>query len=86
MKKIFLLLTFCLFWLGLKAQTTTYINDAFNINAGTPVVWHGDVIFGPNAVVYIEDGAIAYFYGKNMTVNPAAQFIALPGSGQIGTG
>jgi gliding motility-associated-like protein/uncharacterized repeat protein (TIGR01451 family) len=86
MKKIFLLLTFCLLWLGLKAQTTTYINDAFNINAGTPVVWHGDVIFGPNAVVYIEDGAIAYFYGKNMTVNPAAQFIALPGSGQIGTG
>lgn len=86
MKKILLLLIFCLVWLGLRAQTTTYINSAFNMNAGIPVVWHGDVIFGPNAVVYIEDGAIAYFYGKNMSVNPAAQFVALPGSGQIGTG
>jgi hypothetical protein len=86
MKKILLLLMLCLFWLGLSAQTSTYINDAFNINVGIPVVWHGDVIFGPNAVVYIEDGAIAYFYGKNMTVNPAAKFVALPGRAQIGTG
>lgn len=86
MKKIFLLFMFCLAFLGLKAQTATYINEPFNMNAGTPVVWHGDVIFGPDAVVYIEDGAIAYFYGKNMTVNPATKFIALPGGGLIGTG
>ncbi|RYF25580.1 MAG: DUF11 domain-containing protein [Flavobacteriales bacterium] len=86
MKKIILigLLTCCLIksW----AQAPTYINTTFNINAGIPLSWYGDVIFGPNAVVYIEDGATALFYGKNMEVDPGARFIALPGGGQTGTG
>jgi uncharacterized repeat protein (TIGR01451 family)/gliding motility-associated-like protein len=86
MKKILLLLMFCLVWLGLRAQSPTYINGTFNINAGFPVVWYGDVTFGPNALVYIEDGATATFYGKNMTVDAAAKFIALPGNNQTGTG
>ena len=86
MKKIILLLTFCCLWLGLKAQSPTYINETFNINAGVPVSWYGDVTFGPNAVVYIEDGAKATFYGQNMTVNASAKFIALPGNNQTGTG
>lgn len=73
-------------WLGVKAQSPTYINETFNINAGVPVVWYGDVTFGPNAVVYLEDGASATFYGKNMLVNPNAKFIALPGNNQTGTG
>lgn len=86
MKKITLLLTFCCLWLGLKAQSPTYINETFNINAGVSVAWYGDVTFGPKAVVYIEDGAKATFYGQNMTVNAGAKFIALPGNNQIGTG
>lgn len=86
MKKLILLLTLCSLWQGLKAQSPTYINEEFNINAGSPVVWYGDVTFGPNAVVYIEDGAIATFYGKNMSINATAKFIALPGNNQIGTG
>lgn len=68
------------------AQAPTYINTTFDINAGVPVTWYGDVTFGPNAVVYIEDGATAIFYGKNMVIDPAATFIALPGNNQIGTG
>jgi uncharacterized repeat protein (TIGR01451 family)/gliding motility-associated-like protein len=86
MKKTLLLLMFCLVWLGLRAQSPTYINDEFNINAGSPVLWYGDVTFGPNAVVYLEDGAIATFYGKNMSINATAKFIALPGNNQTGTG
>lgn len=69
-----------------KAQAPTYINTTFNINAGVPVTWYGDVTFGPNAVVYIEDGALGIFYGKNMVIDPGATFIALPGNNQIGTG
>lgn len=77
---------FCLVWLGLRAQSPIYINDEFSINAGSPVLWYGDVTFGPNAVVYLEDGAIATFYGKNMSINATAKFIALPGNNQTGTG
>lgn len=86
MKKTLLLLMFCLVWLGLRAQSPIYINDEFSINAGSPVLWYGDVTFGPNAVVYLEDGAIATFYGKNMSINATAKFIALPGNNQTGTG
>lgn len=68
------------------AQAPTYINTTLNINAGVPVSWYGDVTFGPNAVVYIEDGGIGLFYGKNMVIDPAATFIALPGNNQTGTG
>ncbi|RYD92390.1 MAG: DUF11 domain-containing protein, partial [Sphingobacteriales bacterium] len=64
----------------------TYINTTFNINAGVPTTWYGDVTFGPEAVVYIEDGAQGIFYGKNMVVDPGATFIALPSNSQIGTG
>lgn len=71
---------------NLWAQSPTYINTTFNINAGVPVTWYGDVTFGPNAVVYIEDGAMAIFYGKNMVVDPGAKFVSLPGGGQTGTG
>lgn len=87
MKKTLLILTWLACWsIKLLAQAPTYINDNFNINAGMPTTWYGDVTFGPNAVVYIEDGAQAIFYGKNMVVNPSATFIALPGNGQTGTG
>lgn len=86
MNKLLLLL---LFWIGAHlsyGQSSTYINGNFDINAGVPVTWYGDVTFGPNAVVYIEDGATAIFYGKNMTVEPGATFIALPSNAQTGTG
>ena len=86
MKKITLLLLGSFLWFGVQAQTPSYINGTFNINAGVPVVWYGDVTFGPNALVFIEDGATATFYGKNMTVDAAAKFIALPGNNQTGTG
>lgn len=86
MKKIKILLVLSFLWSGLQAQTPSYINGTFNINAGVPVVWYGDVTFGPNALVFIEDGATAIFYGKNMTVDAAAKFIALPGNNQTGTG
>ncbi|RYE12486.1 MAG: DUF11 domain-containing protein, partial [Sphingobacteriales bacterium] len=86
MKKLILLaLLSCLSIIG-YAQAPTYINTTFNINAGVPTTWYGDVTFGPNAVVYIEDGAQGIFYGKNMVVDPGATFIALPSNGQIGTG
>lgn len=86
MNKLLLVL---LFWIGAHlsyGQSSTYINENFDINAGVPVTWYGDVTFGPNAVVYIEDGATAIFYGKNMTVEPGATFIALPSNSQTGTG
>ncbi|WP_113638096.1 gliding motility-associated C-terminal domain-containing protein [Nubsella zeaxanthinifaciens] len=87
MKKTLLILTLLACWsIKTWAQATTYINGAFDINAGMPVTWYGDVTFGPNAVVYIEDGATAIFYGKNMVVSAGATFIALPGNGQTGTG
>jgi len=87
MKRLLLILTwFACFALNSWGQSATYINETFNINAGMPVTWYGDVTFGPNAVVYIEDGANAIFYGKNMAIDPNATFIALPGNGQTGTG
>ena len=86
MKKLLLIGLMICFSTKIWAQASTFINTTFNINAGVPVTWYGDVTFGPNAVVYIEDGATAIFYGKNMTVDPAAQFICLPSNGQTGTG
>ncbi len=86
MKKLLSLCVICCFWLVSYGQSATYINDSFDINAGTPVTWYGDVTFGPNAVVYIEDGATAIFYGKNMNIDPAARFVSLPSNGQTGTG
>ncbi|RYD95848.1 MAG: DUF11 domain-containing protein [Sphingobacteriales bacterium] len=86
MKKIIILLLLGSLSMMGFAQAPTYINTTFDINAGVPVTWYGDVTFGPNAVVYIEDGATAIFYGKNMVIDPAATFIALPGNNQIGTG
>lgn len=86
MKKILSIALFVFISLQIKAQAPTYINTTFNINAGVPVTWYGDVTFGPNAVVYIEDGGVGIFYGKNMVIDPGATFIALPGNNQIGTG
>ena len=86
MKKSILVLWLTITNLSLFAQEPTYINTTFNINAGVPVTWYGDVTFGPNAVVYIEDGGVGIFYGKNMVIDPGATFIALPGNNQIGTG
>lgn len=86
MKKILLTSLFCFIGLLGMAQQSTYINTTFDINADKSITWYGDVTFGPNAVVYIEDGALAIFYGKNMVIDPGAKFIALPGNNQIGTG
>lgn len=86
MKKHIILLALICFRLVGYSQSSTYINGNFDINAGVPTTWYGDVTFGPDAVVYIEDGATAIFYGKNMVVDPAARFICLPGNGQTGTG
>ncbi|RYD98055.1 MAG: DUF11 domain-containing protein [Sphingobacteriales bacterium] len=86
MKKLIILtLLNCLSLLAF-AQSSTYINSNLDINAGVPTTWYGDVTFGPDAVVYIEDGATAIFYGKNMTIDPAARFISLPSNNQTGTG
>ncbi|RYF24934.1 MAG: DUF11 domain-containing protein [Flavobacteriales bacterium] len=86
MKKLILLFVFTLLSTQGYSQSPTYINTTFNINAGVPVTWYGDVTFGPNAVVYIEDGGVGIFYGKNMVIDPGATFIALPGNNQLGTG
>lgn len=86
MNKILLALLCFVFSLAARAQHSTYINTTFDINAGHPITWYGDVTFGPEAVVYIEDGAMAVFYGKNMIIDPLAKFIALPGNNQTGTG
>ncbi|MCX2576146.1 hypothetical protein [Pedobacter sandarakinus] len=86
MKRLLTLLFIGLFAYTAYGQSATYINGPIDINAGVPLTWYGDVTFGPNAVVYIEDGATALFYGKNMVVDPAAKFISLPGNSQTGTG
>lgn len=86
MNKILLSLLCFVISLSVRAQHSTYINTTYDINAGQPVIWYGDVTFGPQAVVYLEDGATAVFYGKNMIIDPGAKFIALPGNSQIGTG
>lgn len=72
--------------MAIWAQAPTYINTTTTFFVGSGLAWYGDVTFGPNAVVYIEDGATPIFYGKNMIVDPAAKFISLPGNNQIGTG
>ena len=56
------------------AQAPTYINTTTTIFAGSGTAWYGDVTFGPNAVVYLQDGASPIFFGKNMVVDPAATF------------
>ncbi|RYY32694.1 MAG: hypothetical protein EOP46_18360, partial [Sphingobacteriaceae bacterium] len=86
MKKFIVLFLLIFVRVNLWAQSPTYINTTFNVNAGVPVTWYGDVTFGPDAVVYLEDGATAIFYGKNMVVDPAAKFISLPSNNQTGTG
>lgn len=86
MKKLIIIILLACVSVLVQAQSPTYINTNFDINAGVPVTWYGDVTFGPDAVVYIEDGAMAIFYGKNMTIDPAARFISLPSNGQTGTG
>jgi len=86
MKKLLLIGFLICFSAKIWAQSSTYINTTFNVNAGVPVTWYGDVTFGPEAVVYLEDGATAIFYGKNMVVDPAAKFISLPSNNQTGTG
>ncbi|RZK60685.1 MAG: DUF11 domain-containing protein [Pedobacter sp.] len=86
MKNLLFIVAFTLLSVVGYSQAPTYINTTFNINAGVPTTWYGDVTFGPNAVVYIENGATGIFYGKNMVVDPGATFIALPGNNQIGTG
>lgn len=85
MKKILLvgLLVFLSF-IG-YSQAPTYINGPTTIFAASGTVWYGDVTFGPNAVVYLEDGATPIFFGKHMVVDPAATFISLPGGNQTGT-
>ena len=86
MKRIILFVLLLCSSLLTLGQSSTYINGSFDINAGVPVTWYGDVEFGPDAVVYLEDGAQAIFYGKRMVVSPGARFICLPGNGQTGTG
>ncbi|MDQ8006026.1 MAG: gliding motility-associated C-terminal domain-containing protein [Pedobacter sp.] len=86
MKKLIVIILLACVSVVAQGQSSTYINNNFDINAGVPVTWYGDVTFGPDAVVYIEDGATAIFYGKNMTIDPAARFISLPSNGQTGTG
>jgi uncharacterized repeat protein (TIGR01451 family)/gliding motility-associated-like protein len=86
MKKLIISALFmCLSIIG-YAQAPTYINTTTTFFAGSGLAWYGDVTFGPNAIVYIEDGAMPIFFGKNMVIDPAARFISLPGNNQIGTG
>jgi uncharacterized repeat protein (TIGR01451 family)/gliding motility-associated-like protein len=86
MKKLILFGLFICSQIMVRAQAPTYINGPTTIFAASTTVWYGDVMFGPNAIVTIEDGAAPVFYGKNMTVDPAATFISLPGNNQTGTG
>lgn len=86
MKKLLLIILIKLACLSTFAQAPTYINGPTTIFAASGTVWYGDVTFGPNAVVYLEDGATPIFFGKNMVVDPAATFISLPGNNQTGTG
>lgn len=86
MRRIIIFVVLCFTSLLAFGQSPTYINGSFDINAGVPITWYGDVEFGPDAVVYLEDGAQAIFYGRNMVVSPSARFVCLPGNGQTGTG
>lgn len=86
MKKILLIFILtATSWL-VSAQAPTYINSTTTFFSGSGLVWYGDVTFGPDAVVYIENGAAPIFFGKNMIIDPAAKFISLPGNNQTGTG
>jgi hypothetical protein len=69
-----------------RAQDAIYIDGPVFIGAADLTQWYGDVTFGPDAEIYIEDGAAPLFYGKNMIVNPGANFYSYPGMNQTGTG
>ncbi|MBY0245137.1 MAG: gliding motility-associated C-terminal domain-containing protein [Sphingobacteriaceae bacterium] len=84
-------LFFALMFLGIsvKAQQATYINHPTTFFANQGFSWFGNVTFGPNAIVHIQDGAKLSFYGETMKVEPGAKFIYINSSGgvvQKGTG
>jgi hypothetical protein len=72
--------------LAVKAQDPVYLDGVVFIGKDDLTQWYGDVTLGPNAEVYIEDDAAALFYGKNMTIDPNAQFLSYPAMTQTGTG
>jgi hypothetical protein len=58
---------------GAYAQTDpVYIDGPYYIT-GQYAEFYGDFVLGPNAELYIEDGATVYFYGANFTIDPAAK-------------
>jgi hypothetical protein len=58
----------------LTAQTDPiYINGPRYIYAGQNVQWYGNVELGPDAQLYIEDGAKVFFYGASMKLAPGAK-------------
>lgn len=70
-----------------QAQTEpTYIDGIYFIGAADNAQFFGDVVFGPNAQVYVEDGVALTFYGANVTIPATAQFLSYPGMNQTGTG
>ncbi|KQN32481.1 hypothetical protein ASE92_17940 [Pedobacter sp. Leaf41] len=68
------------------AQSPTYINTYITILAADDTVWYGDVTFGSDIVVYLEDGTTTIFYGKKMVILPDGKLIATTGYRQIGMG
>jgi hypothetical protein len=68
-----ILLSCLLFTTGARAQSDPlYIDGPYYIS-GPTAEFYGDLILGPNAQIYFEDGTTVYLYGVNFTVDPAAK-------------
>lgn len=70
------MLLLLLFLLPLADQAQTdpiYINGPYFVGAGVSEQWYGNVELGPDAELYIEDGAKILFYGAGLKMNPGAK-------------
>jgi len=70
-----------------------YINGTYQVSASQNEQWYGNVTLGPNAKLYIQDGARILFYGVKFKMEPGAQVYSVStdratiklGSGGTGT-
>src|ERR1700748_815295 len=57
-----------------KAQNdAVYMSGNVMVNSGDTVRWYGNVTADASARLYIQNGAVIYFYGQSFTLMPGAQ-------------
>lgn len=56
-----------------QAQNDPIYVDGVHSISGPTAAFYGDLILGPNAELYLEDGLSIYLYGGNLIIDPAAK-------------